>query len=762
MVAAASIAPLLALALAAHVHFEVAPAPAWVEPVPVDASLTAPDEARSGVDYILMDDQVRVVGASHERYRHLAHRVLSAEGVANGSEIRIDFDPEYRRLVVHGVWLQRGGRRIAALRPGDVKVLQRETDLDRRQYDGTLTAVIFVSDVRVGDVVEYAFTLRGANSVFGGRYAGGFDLAYRTPVGRIRARLLWPEGRPMFTKLHGLHLSPRVVRRGGVAEHVWERTTVPAVAAESDLPSGFDPYPWVEVTDWPSLNAVARWAAALYPDAPPGPALARQIETWRRLPTEEARAQAALRFVQDEVRYLGIEMGPNSHRPHAPDEVFARRFGDCKDKSFLLVRALRALGIEAAPALVNTSIRDAVEDRAPTPLAFDHVIVAARISGAERWLEPTRSLEHGAIGALVPPPYRRALLVQPDAVAFTAIPEPPAPELDVENAYRIERFGAPVRMHVTTRLTGTRAIAMRHQLASEPLSDVQKSYLDFYAHEEPKIRVSEPIRVRDAPDADVLTVEEWYELPSVADGADHDFFATAIEGSLKDPATPIRKMPLGLAHPVRIREVTRVELPGTPHLAPGDDTVDDGVARLSRQVRVEGSAIAIEWSYATQRDRVDVDRVPAHLASLKKMRKIASVAVPLAVEAARPARGEGGALGWLVGAIVGIGFVAAVVLRAAEGGLRQDLRNGRLWYRRKAFASKFRMARGESPQVPIAIRGATETARHVARRRCGCGAPLHPEPASLGTVRYGGGEVSVATHQCTACGAPVSLYFVLV
>jgi hypothetical protein len=29
-------------------------------------------------------------------------------------------------------------------------------------------------------------------------------------------------------------------------------------------------------------------------------------------------------------------------------------------------------------------------------------------------------------------------------------------------------------------------------------------------------------------------------------------------------------------------------------------------------------------------------------------------------------------------------------------------------------------------------------------------------------VRYGGGEVSVATHQCTACGAPVSLYFVLV
>src|SRR5207248_3294814 len=96
---------------------------------------------------------------------------------------------------------------------------------------------------------------------------------------------------------------------------------------------------------------------------------------------EPARALPALRFVQDDVRYLGIEIGPSSHRPHPPAAVLDQRFGDCKDKSLLLVTLLRALGVEAWPVLLHTSLGRALDEWLPTAVAFNHVVVLARVGG---------------------------------------------------------------------------------------------------------------------------------------------------------------------------------------------------------------------------------------------------------------------------------------------------------------------------------------------------------------------------------------------
>ena len=49
----------------------------------------------------------------------------------------------------------------------------------------------------------------------------------------------------------------------------------------------------------------------------------------------------ALRMIQDNIRYASISTGPGSYRPHPSDLVLERNFGDCKDKSLLLVNLLR-------------------------------------------------------------------------------------------------------------------------------------------------------------------------------------------------------------------------------------------------------------------------------------------------------------------------------------------------------------------------------------------------------------------------------------
>ena len=85
------------------------------------------------------------------------------------------------------------------------------------------------------------------------------------------------------------------------------------------------------------------------------------------------RAALALQLVQDKVRYLFNGMALGAYVPATPSETWARKFGDCKAKTMLLVALLRELGIEAEPMLVNATTRGSAADRLPAFQAFDHI-----------------------------------------------------------------------------------------------------------------------------------------------------------------------------------------------------------------------------------------------------------------------------------------------------------------------------------------------------------------------------------------------------
>ena len=141
---------------------------------------------------------------------------------------------------------------------------------------------------------------------------------------------------------------------------------------------------------------MARWAKPLYrvPASLDRPLQSVVERIARAEPSPAGRMLAALRLVQGEVRYLGVEIGQNSHAPNPPALVFARRFGDCKDKTLLTLTLLQHLGIEARAALVNTDLQRGVADQLPNPGAFDHVLVRAHVDGKTWWIDPTRRVQN--------------------------------------------------------------------------------------------------------------------------------------------------------------------------------------------------------------------------------------------------------------------------------------------------------------------------------------------------------------------------------
>jgi transglutaminase-like putative cysteine protease len=663
--------PALVLALALALPARAAPpafgpAPAWTERPGFDERAGAPPEAAGGIHDLLLSEQMRLgPGDVLERHRRSVRRILSTTGVDEASELRVTVDPQHERLWLHEVTIHRGGRRIDALDRREVKVLQREEDLDRRLFDGRVTAVVFVHGLRAGDVLEYAWTIRGRNPVLGNRIATEIALGWGVPVARLSVRLVAPAGRAFRARVHGLDLAPAITRRRGVVEYRWERTRTPAELVEGDVPADEDEMPWLQLSEWSSWAEVARWAAKLYAVRPPNGALAREVRRWRRLP-REAAAVEAIRFVQDDVRYLGIEVGPSAYRPHPPAEVLRRRLGDCKDKSLLLVTLLRALGIEAEPALVSTGSGEALDRRLPSPREFDHVIVRLRPADRWIWIDPTVSLQRGPLASRPAPPFRRALPVARTSEGLVSIGPPGPSRVDVATVLNVPGPGNRVSLLVKTAFRGDEATRMRQRLASTPMKELARGWLDFYSRFLPGARHEIEPRVLDDAETGALVVEERDEADALGRDARADFEASMIQEHLGAPRTMLRKRPLAVRHPVDVSETFLVTLPGRPTIRPDRSWASSSAARLTRDLVVKRNYIEVTLHYRSRADRVAPASVPAHTKALERMRDLTAFSVPLGyapATAQRPGDPAAVAAAAFVGlAVVGGGVAAFVVL----------------------------------------------------------------------------------------------------
>ncbi len=611
--------------LAGQRQFTVAAPPAWVEPVPFAALADLPiNQVNDGIYFLLIEEQERV--KEQTRFRRFVKKVLSAKGVQSGAELSLNFDPSYERLVLHTVRIWRDNRPLNRLEPAKIKILQRETDLDRKIYDGRLSAVIFLEDVRVGDTIEYAYSLKGANPIFKGRYADSFEVRWSIPVAKLRQRLLWPTSRSLTIRNHLTTLQPRQKKSGSETEYLWETAQLPALIDDGDLPGWYDPYPWVQLSEYASWGEVVNWASELYsvPATLSPPLQAKIAEIKKNYPNQETQLVAALQFVQDEIRYLGIEFGANSHRPTAPAIVYQRRFGDCKDKSLLLCAILVQLGIKAQPALVNSANSKTVEESLPTPFAFNHVVVQAKLQNRAYWLDPTRSRQRGALDSIYFPSYGKALVIGKDTTALSQIAAAATAEAKTEmrETFQVKDFTNPVKLQVTTRYSGLEADRIRARIAESTLEETQKNYLNYYAHTYPDIRPAKPLAIQDDEAANLIRTTEEYEITNFWSTPDQgkkrkcSFYAEAINTLLKKPATTIRTMPLGVKYPNHYHQTIVVILPEEWPVSKDEKVIADTASRFHYKRSITDKKLTLDYDYQQLADVVEVKDIPAHLQNL--------------------------------------------------------------------------------------------------------------------------------------------------
>lgn len=591
-------------------EWSIAAKPSWVQPMlPTADPGYAGAHPSGGVAYETIDRQRRIVKGVDWSYGHVVARIVSEAGAEAAGQQSFEFSPPNERLILHSLQVRRGDEATSHLDAERVQVLQREANLEQRVYDNRRTAFILISDLRVGDVLEYEWSIVGGNPVLDGHVASGIQAQESVNVGLLFHSILSDHA----LQLRGHGGAPRLEedRKDGLFVYTLRAESVAAAESIANVPAETQVVPWVQVSDFPDWGATARWGEALF-TPPKSVAELRPIvaEIEAAGDTDTERTLAALEWVQSNVRYFSMPFAESTHRPATPQLVLERRFGDCKDKALLMVGLLGELGIDANVALVDTIQGRFIPELLPTSSAFNHAIVMADVDGRTVWLDPTASYQHGSLDDVAARGLHWALPLVGDSEGLVRVVEPSRelPELNVTSHYRSTSFEEPATLDVEWVYAGRWAETMRYlwqagdpeQLATSVEYRQRKIHADAVPLGEFEYHADD--------ERNLVTIKRSYRLPSFWAENENLYESTVAPYALfesNEEVEPGRQHPLGLTHPFAIEQHIIVSLHTDFDIEPAASRENAGGIEFEYEARGDGQTVYLDWEYRTTTHRVE-------------------------------------------------------------------------------------------------------------------------------------------------------------
>ena len=431
-------------------HFSMAPDAlhkAASESVPADGTdVTVLDEEESHV----YDASGRSVYSEY-----LVYKVLTQKGADEWDNISVDWEPwhdEQPKIRARVITSDYAVHDLDLKTVADAPAQDEDSNVysDRRVMRGPLPAIA------PGSVVEQEIVVRESAPFFVAGIAGRYFSGRSVPVRHERLTLEAPTSLPLHYELQLLpDLEPKRTEANGQIKLIFERGPVePQETSDSNLPNDVPAFPAVSFstgTSWQQVAAEYEKIVEAHLDGVDLKPVVEKLTQGKRSRNE--KAQAVLEYLDKQIRYTGVEFGDAAIVPHSPAETLARRYGDCKDKSTLLVAMLRAAGIPAYVALLNVGDRLDVPSDLPGMGLFDHAVVYVP-GDADLWIDATD--EYASLGQLpILDQSRLALIVRAQSTALVRIPEAPSQDnviLERRDIYLAEN--GPARIVETSQPKG--------------------------------------------------------------------------------------------------------------------------------------------------------------------------------------------------------------------------------------------------------------------------------------------------------------------
>jgi len=619
----------------------------WIIPTVFEENIKP--ESGAQVTCLLIDNQINA--ERQELFVRQVIRLETMEAVQHWSQWRLQFEPKRQLITLHSLKIRRGQSEINQSNLDKAHFLQREEGLEHFVIHGWFTLLMILEDVRPGDILEYAYTIESSSEIFPNLGGHFFTLPQGMTVGQYNFAVQFADVRQRKWKSSSDELVPVERHENGITFLKWRGKNIVTPKQEVNTPSWHIGYFWIQVsdfTDWQTIaTGISRMWVAETNDSTIAE-LAKEIES--KEASLHGRIERAVRLVQDECRYLSVNIEFGGQIPTPPSVVALRRYGDCKDLCFLLANLLRKMGVRAQPVLVNTFLRQSIKDFLPSPTLFNHVIVELDIDGDRRWIDATFKQQGGGVFSRYIPAYDCGLPV--DATATSLIE---SPKIEISNLFDLHEHilldtqNGPSLMAVTLQTEGNQADLHRAQFNTLGLEELGKQRLAAMINRNRSAKRIGALKCQDDRDANVFVLTEVFEMEFIlGKHANPELRVFHLPGAwvstvLQMPPKGQRNNPFLLPFPCAINYVTDVDNQGIKNLRLDENQTDDctDFAVISRTDRVGYGHLTMRLALQTKADSVPADLIDEHITFLENAATICNRILNLSPTQKRPETPDG-------------------------------------------------------------------------------------------------------------------------
>jgi tetratricopeptide (TPR) repeat protein len=209
-----------------------------------------------------------------------------------------------------------------------------------------------------GDVIEVEFVREDIAQSFFGDYFGRREVFQDdVPIEEKAFALRVPAGRKFHVHQRRMDVEPRVEEdaKAGTVTTTWIKKGIPRLDPEPGMPGAVEVAPAIEVSTFESWDAFGKWYWNLIKKQfEVSPEITKKVsELVSGAGSDLAKIRAIYNFIVTDIRYNAWEFGVHGFKPYNASAIFARRFGDCKDKATLMTVMLKEAGVRSNPVLIN-------------------------------------------------------------------------------------------------------------------------------------------------------------------------------------------------------------------------------------------------------------------------------------------------------------------------------------------------------------------------------------------------------------------------
>ncbi|MHC0044825.1 DUF3857 domain-containing transglutaminase family protein [Vibrio campbellii] len=293
------------------------------------------------------------------------------------------FDPNYQKVIIKAAASVSPDGKVKQINPSHVQVLNTG---GYNTFSSHKEVSLAIPGLEEGSIAVLKYDIVSQRDLMEPDWAEELFTQQNYPIERYELNVEWSSDSPIHWQENSREVE-------------CSQSTGQLHCSGQDIPSYIGDYQvlWRDGVDSIAIGSLGTWQSVAdkanftmrkaFDDTTGLDALYLQLTKGATSTSE--KIERILSFVSRDIRYVSRSEYGHAMTPHDIAETIENRFGDCKDKSVLLIGLLEKIGLSPELVLVSTKRTDPSRVLVPSMNAFNHVVVCFDHGGEHYCVDPT-------------------------------------------------------------------------------------------------------------------------------------------------------------------------------------------------------------------------------------------------------------------------------------------------------------------------------------------------------------------------------------